>query len=164
MDAFEAYLSDEAFRLFQDKALREHACNTVEKLCKNNGPKDFMDKSQLYPIPAVIQSGGFDGLSKLVKNQQEKNTKKKNKVFWSFMLNHLINVTGDKDTFQSFVRDEMSSFLQDESKAETRVIRNQMKKENKRKINQVINLLLPAYFEHFNCHYFYYAAINKLHK
>jgi len=162
MDDFNEYLDSDGFRLFQDQPLRQHACRAVEELCKNNSSKDFVKRSQLHSIPTVIQAGGLEGLRKLVKQQTEKNTNKRNEKFWSFLSSHILISSHNKDSFTIFLRDYLASFLEDEAlSGNDKNHRNQIKKENKKKMTLAIDKVLPIYFEHFNCHYFYLAGQQK---
>jgi hypothetical protein len=161
MDKFETHLRSDRFLLFMDKTLRIHACEAVERFRKDHDP---VDRSQLHPIPAAIQAGGFEGLRKLVQNQRDKNTKEKNKVFWNFLFEHAFNPAAPKGSLQALIREnlEAEDFLRDEKEAgDDKQARGQIKKENKNRMNAAMERVLEIYFEHFNCHFYAHPDVKQ---
>ncbi len=151
---FKDYLDSADFQLFMDETLRANACRAVENYCQVGDP---VDTGQIRPIDSVIQAGGYEGLRTLVRRQREKNTKKKNKMFWNYIFDHVYNPSGkDPDSFLAMMREKLGQRLEDEN-VENRRERNRIKKENKALVNAAINKVLPVYFEHFCCHYLFYV-------
>ncbi len=161
--AYEAYLNSDAFHLFLDKTLRDHACEAVEELCGNYGAKDFITTSQLHSIPAAIQSGGKNALTRLIDHQRQKNSNEKKKVFWNFMSNQISRTIESRDCLYMAVKDQLASFLEDEiSAGDDKPLRNKIKKMNKNKIDSAISKVLSVYCEHLTSHYAYCAALNSV--
>jgi len=159
MDEYKTYLASDTFNIFMDQTLRGLACDTVEKLCCHYSPKDYLDRTQLQSISAVITAGGMDELTKLSSKQAKKeNINKKNKTFWSFVSSHIMLGSQDDTSFSMVIRQKVAQFLEDESAAEDKVNRKKIKKQNKVKLKLAVEQALPIYFEHFICHYAYCAA------
>ncbi|HLC14728.1 MAG TPA: hypothetical protein VJL89_00680 [Thermodesulfovibrionia bacterium] len=162
MTTLEEYIkpSDE-FLLFIDETLYQHACHAVEEFLLNYEP---VNKRQLYSIPAVIEAQGRSGLEDLIKNQREKNTKEKNKLFWEF----LFEIISKSSTFSltNLLVSELNkkSFLKDEETVTDKVQKKRIRKDNNAIIDKVIDKVLPVYFEHFNCHYFYKTSKELYHE
>ena len=76
-EAFRAYLDSDAFRLFMDKTLRDHACHTVENLCRDYDNEDYITSSQLHSISTILQSEGVTGLEKTNCSSKRKKFKRK---------------------------------------------------------------------------------------
>ena len=150
----EDYVHSDAFLLFVDKALRESACLAVDTFLKDNAP---IDTAQLQSIPSVIQAGGLDKLEELVVKQKEKNTKERNKKFWEFVYQLIFADPGPECSLRSIISSlqEVRKMLKKESGGLERKESKRIRKENKALVDQVINYVLPVYFEHFNCHYFF---------
>jgi hypothetical protein len=153
----EDYIASSEFILFQDETLLRNACEAVEHFLKMHTPAE---KAQLYSIPAVIQAAGLQGLKDLAENQRKKNTKEKNKEFWTFILSLLFDMPGiSRPVFalHAVVQKEpgVRALLQDESSVAEKSKQKQITKNNKKVIEMVIEHVLPTFFEHFNCHYFY---------
>lgn len=156
----EDYIASSEFILFQDETLLRNACEAVEHFLKMHTPAE---KAQLYSIPAVIQAAGLKGLKDLAENQRKKNTKEKNKEFWTFILSLLFDMPGiSRPVFalHTVVQKEpgVHALLQDESSISEKPKQSQIKKTNRKIIEMVMQLVLATYFEHFNCHYFYMTA------
>jgi len=160
MEDLETYLASDAFFLFQDQKLREHACMAVESFLDKFDP---VANHQLHSIPATIQAGGYEKLKELVKNQRDNHAKdekeeKRNKIFlfWNFIFEHVFSTSPGKDSFQAVLKEELEKqgYVKAED-AEDKKVRNQIKKENKAVVNRVTEQVLSVYFQHFNCHYFY---------
>lgn len=150
----EEYISTEKFSLFEDETLRNMACRAVEQFLQENKE---VKRSQLTPIPSVIQAGSLPFLERLVKNQKEKNSKETNKNFWLFMEN-ILSPTFTLDfslyrAIEAMLAEE--GLLEDEGASKEKVQQRQVRKANRERIKAVIKHCLPVYFEHFNCHYFY---------
>ncbi len=156
MSDIEKFLNGEAFLLFRDETLRDHACKAVEAFCEKN---KTVDKNQLHPIPAAIQARQMSGFRKLVEQQRKKNTKKENKAFWNFLFNLVLNSTPDKDALNTLIKErlEAENLLEEGTGIKDRAEQNRIKRENKEKMNLAMEKVLPIYFEHFNCHYFYHV-------
>jgi len=148
------YISSVQFRQFADDQLRKNACEIVEEFLRNN---QVIDKTQLYSMPAAVQAGGLNGLKFLIENQRKKNSKIRNKQFWEFLFQILFAQPGAEFSLRSVIAAELIKFsiLEDESKITDKRARNQLKKQNREKIEKVMNHALPIFIEHFNCHYFY---------
>jgi len=145
--------SDE-FLLFLDETLLQHACRAVEEFLLNYEP---VDKRQLYSIPAVIEAKGRSGLEDLIKNHREKNTKEKNKPFWEFISDIISKTSKYEFSLTLILKIELKkrSLLKDEETAINRTERNKIRNDNNAAIDKMLEKVLPVYFEHFNCHYFY---------
>jgi hypothetical protein len=147
-------MASNEFLLFIDETLHQHACRAVEEFLLNYEP---VDKRQLYSIPAVIEAKGRKALDGLIKKQSEKNTKEKNKLFWKF-ISEIISTTSKYEfSLTSLLKIELKkrSLLKDEETAINRTERNKIRNENNAAIDKMFEKVLPVYFEHFNCHYFY---------
>jgi hypothetical protein len=140
-DLLESY----SFHLLQDEAMRKNACQAVDHFLKDQKP---VKKAQLYAIPLVIQAKGLSGLRDLIDNQKNKNTKKENKAFWLFLSDIILSNSGHEFSLRKFL-------LQDETSAIEKKDQNKIRKANKAIVNEIMEYVLPIYFEHFNCHYFY---------
>lgn len=143
-----------AFCLLQDGAMRQAACRAVDHFLKNNRP---VKKAQLQSIPLVLQAKGLSGLRALIKNQKDKNTKTENKAFWLFLSNLILLDPGPEFSLRSFLlnQTQIKGMLKDETAAPERSEQKKIKKANKAILNEILEQVLPIYFEHFNCHYFY---------
>jgi hypothetical protein len=152
--SLESYIKSDDFRLFTDEPLRQNACRAVEKFLNDY---DAVNNSQLHSIPIVIQGGGFTALRDLAENQKKKNTKEKNKKFWEFLYDLIAANPGDDFSLRSFIQQQprIQGLLKDETKVSDKKEQKQIRKANKELIDKVIEQVLPIYFEHFNCHYFY---------
>ncbi len=152
--SLEAYIDSDDFRLFIDEALRQNACRAVEKFFDDYEP---VKNSQLHSIPIVIQSGGFTELRKLAENQKNKNTKEKNKKFWGFIYDLIVADPGTEFSLRSFIQKQLQiqGLLKDETGISDKKEQKQIRKVNKALIDEIVERVLPIYFEHFNCHYFY---------
>ena len=151
----EEYLKSDAFLLFQDEHLRLEACRAVDHfLQKASKPAE---KAQLHSIPSVIQAGGSTTLEKLTNKQIAKNTKLENKAFWQFIFDLVFSPDPPDYSLRLIVQKELidRGFLDDDMSAPTKPQQRQIRRGNKAKVDGVIDRLLPVYFEHFNCHYFY---------
>lgn len=150
----EEYLNSNAFFMFEDEALRQNACDAVERFLQENRP---VEKTQLHSIPAVIQAKGLGGIRKLIENQKSKNTKEENQKFWQFVFDLLFGVPGPEFSFRSLVQDALKNqdLLQDEASVSEKAHQKKIKKVNKDLLERVMNHTIAIYFEHFNCHYFY---------
>src|SRR3990170_3776081 len=56
------------------------------------------------------------------------------------------------------------SFLKDEETVTDKVQKKRIRKDNNAIIDKVIDKVLPVYFEHFNCHYFYKTSKELYHE
>jgi hypothetical protein len=149
-DLLESY----SFHLLQDEAMRKNACQAVDHFLKDQKP---VKKAQLYAIPLVIQAKGLSGLRDLIDNQKNKNTKKENKAFWLFLSDIILSNSGHEFSLRKFLLDQpqINALLQDETSAIEKKDQNKIRKANKAIVNEIMEYVLPIYFEHFNCHYFY---------
>lgn len=147
-------LKSNTFRLLQDESMRQAACRAVDHFLKDNKP---VKKAQLQSIPLVIQAKGLSGLRSLIENQRNKNTKTENKEFWLFLSNLILLDPGPDFSLRNFLLNntQIKSMLKDEAVAAERSEQRKIKKANKAILNGIIEQVLPIYFEHFNCHYFY---------
>lgn len=155
------YAESHAFRLFCDERLRQHACQSVELFLEKH---TAVKKSQLHPIPSVIQAKGLSGLESLTDNQKTKNTKQENKEFWEFIHNLIVANPGPDFSLRTFLKKEpeISQLFEDETKSEVKTEQKSIKKANKKILDTIINQILSTYFEHFNCHYFYKVNLSKV--
>jgi hypothetical protein len=150
----EEYLTSEPFALFEDETLRNLACGAVETFLKENSK---VKRSQLSPIPSVIQAGSLSFLEQLVENQKSKNSKEENKKFWLF-VSDLLSPTSTLDvSFYKAVENRLGEegLLQDENSVSEKSQKKRIRRANRDQIKAAIKYCLPVYFEHFNCHYFY---------
>ena len=155
------YINSLRFLRFQDKELRIFACDLVDHFLENYSP---VKGSQLNLIPAIIQAYGLNGLKELIDNQRNKNTYEKNKIFWGFLHNVVFDDAADSgNSLRRFVVKELSAYrdesgaaiFDDEANYSDRVGKKKAKKENNKMVERALNELVKAFFEHFNCHYFY---------
>ncbi|QTA92055.1 hypothetical protein [Desulfonema magnum] len=149
-----AYIKSDAFRLFLDEPLRRNACEAVEKFLDSHA---HIDNVQLHSIPSVIQGGGTKGFKDLVENQKKKNTKAKNKKFWEFLDDLVFASPGPEFSLRSFIRQQsgVQELLRDETRVSEKREQKQIRKANRALVDEIMKHVLPIYFEHFNCHYFY---------
>ena len=152
VDTFDFKVS--SFHLLQDEAMRQNACQAVELFLKDHTP---VKNAQLRSIPIVIQAKGLSGLKDLIENQKNKNTKKDNKVFWEFMWELILAYPGPQFSLRYFLQNQpqIKVLLKDETSPPGKIEQKQARKANKAVIDQIMENVLPIYFEHFNCHYFY---------
>lgn len=149
-DLLESY----SFYLLQDEAMRQNACHAVDHFLKDQKP---IKKAQLYAIPLVIQTKGLSELRGLIENQKNKNTKKENKAFWLFLSDLILSNPGPEFSLRKFLLDQpqIKALLQDETSAIEKKEQKKIWKANKTIVDEIMEYVLPVYFEHFNCHYFY---------
>jgi len=149
-DLLESY----SFHLLQDEAMRKNACQAVNHFLKDQKP---VKKAQLHTIPLVIQAKGFSGLRDLIDKQKKKNTKKENKAFWLFLSDVILSNPGPKFSLRYFLHNQsqINVLLQDETSTIEKKDQNKIRKANKAIVDEIMEYVLPVYFEHFNCHYFY---------
>lgn len=152
--SIKTYIESDEFRLFLDESLRQNACNAVEKFLDSH---EHIDNVQLHSIPGVIQGGGMAGFKDLVEKQKMRNTKLKNKKFWEFLHGLVFATPGSEYSLRSFIaaQPRIQDLLKDETEASDKKGQKQIRKANKVLVEEVITYVLPIYFEHFNCHYFY---------
>ncbi|MDM8525790.1 hypothetical protein QUF80_20655 [Desulfococcaceae bacterium HSG8] len=152
--SLETYFKSDEFRLFLDQPLRQNACNAVEKYLDSHA---HIDNVQLHSIPNVIQGGGIAGFRDLVENQKKKNSKAKNKKFWEFLYDLIFATPGPEFSLRSFIaaQPRIQDLLDDETKVSEKKEQKRIRKSNKALLEEAIAHVLPIYFEHFNCHYFY---------
>lgn len=150
----EDYFRSDEFLLFLDETLREKACMAVDEFLENNSP---IDNNQLHSISSVIQAGSRKTLEDLVVNQKEKNTKEKNKKFWEFVYRLIFMDDGPEFSLRSVISNlkEIRKRFEPETGNMEKKERAGVRKKNKDLVNQVIDFVLPFYFEHFTCHYYY---------
>ncbi len=150
----EGIIQSDVFQLLQDEDLRKNACQAVDHFLKEHKP---VKNAQLHAIPLIIQSQGFSGLRNLIENQKKKNTKKDNRAFWKFMADLILASAAPALSLRSFLQNQspIQVLLQDEAAATERKNQKQIRKANKAIIDGLMERILPVYFEHFNCHYFY---------
>ncbi len=152
------YIQTPDYLLFRDEALRQHACESVERFLADYSP---VDNVQLHSIPVVIQAGGLGSLRYLIENQKKKNTKEKNRKFWEFLAEHIEAEPARETAFRTAVQEAMGKqdgLIEDESKMVEKVEKKIMRRINKARVEEVMDQTLSIYFEHFNCHYFYAKA------
>ncbi len=159
----DSYLKSHDFLLYIDEALRKNACQAVEKFLEDNAP---IDNVQLHSIPSVIQSGGLNQLKKLTENQIKKTTKAKNRKFWEFVFEIIFADPGSDFSLRYIIKNHprIREYLNDEESVSEKKEQKKIRKENKMLTDRVINYVLPVYFEHFNCHYFYKAGRGAGHE
>lgn len=155
------YLNSLRFLRFQDKELRIFASGLVDHFLENHLPAKG---TQLNSIPAIIQAYGLRGLKELIDNQRSKNTNEKNKAFWQFLHNVVCDdTTESKNSLRRFVVEELSkhrdesgtAILDDDANYSDKVGKKKARRENNKAVERVLNELIKAFFEHFNCHYSY---------
>ena len=148
------FMQSNSFHLLQDEAMRKNACQAVDHFLKDQKP---VKNAQLYAIPLVIQAKGLSGLRDLIDNQKSKNTKKENKKFWLFLSDLILSNPGPEFSLRKFLLDQpqIKALLQDETSAIEKKEQKKIRKANKVFVNEIVEYVLPVYFEHFNCHYFY---------
>ena len=151
----ESYLKSDDFLLFVDETLRQHACKAVEKFLEKNEP---VKKKQLHAITTAIEGNGLKALQELTKNQKDKNTNNKNKLFWTFLNDYIIDK--QKTDFQPLfvflqTQSVIKDMLEDESSVSDKKEKKGIRRRNKEKIETIMNKIISKYFEHFNCHFFY---------
>lgn len=158
------YLESQAFFLFMDEDLRREASKAVEQFFRRTLKP--ADKAQLYSIPSIIQAGGRSALERLARKQMEKNTKPENKAFWQFIFDLLFNADPPDFALRYYLQQHLAAlgFLQEDTAGSTKPEQRQIRKANRAKIESVIDTLLPVYFEHFNCHYFFRLQQGGLHE
>lgn len=149
-DLLESY----SFYLLQDEAMRKNACQAVDHFLKAQQPVKY---AQLHAIPPVMQAKGLSGLRGLIDNQKSKNTKKENKKFWLFLSDLILSNPGPEFSLRKFLLDQpqIKALLQDETSAIGKKEQKKIRKANKAIVDEIMEYVLPVYFEHFNCHYFY---------
>ncbi len=142
------------FHLLQDEAMRQNASSAVDYFLKKQTP---VKNAQLHSIPIVIQAKGLSEIRDLIESQKNKNTKINNKKFWEFMWELILANPGPQFSLRYFLQNQpqIKALLKDESSAPGKIEKKQVRKANKAFIEQVMEHVLPIYFEHFNCHYFY---------
>lgn len=152
IDAFD--FGTHSFHILIDEALRQNACRAVDLFLKDHTP---VRNAQLHSIPIVLQARGLSGLKDLIENQKEKNTKKDNSEFWKFMWELILSNADQEFSLRHFLlnQPQIKAFLKDESSAPGKIEQKQIRKANKTFIEMIMEHVLPIYFEHFNCHYFY---------
>lgn len=148
------FMESDFFHLLQDEAMRKNACQAVDHFLKDKKP---VKNAQLHAIPLVIQDKGLSRLRALIDKQKSKNTKKENKAFWLFLSDIILSNSGPEFSLRKFLLDQpqIQALLQDEATAIEKKDQNKIRKANNAIVNEVIEHVLPVYFEHFNCHYFY---------
>jgi hypothetical protein len=148
------FMKSDSFHLLQDEAMRKNACHAVDHFLKDQKP---VKKVQLYAIPLVIQAKGLSGLRGLIDNQKNKNTKQENKAFWLFLSDLILSNSGPEFSLRKFLLDlpQIKALLQDETSATEKKEQKKIRKANKAVVDEIMEYVLPVYFEHFNCHYFY---------
>lgn len=148
----ENLLSFLELRVFEDETLREAAYGAVNTYFQDNpDPKKRTKNTQLHSIPEVIHALGLSGLQRLAKNQSDKNTSEVNKIFWQF-VRRLLESPTDNLSIHYLVNQEAERQIQGLSeKGETGLSDRQFKKLRQ----ELLEKVLPIYFEHFLCHYFY---------
>jgi hypothetical protein len=148
------FLESYSFHLLQDEAMRKNACQAVDHFLNDKKP---VKNTQLHSIPLVLQSKGFAGLRDLIDNQKSKNTKKENKAFWLFLSDLILSNPGPEFSLRHFLHNQpqINALLQNESTAKEKKEQKKIQKANKAIVDEIVEHVLPVYFEHFNCHYFY---------
>jgi hypothetical protein len=143
-----------SFHLLRDEAMRQNACQAVDLFLKDNVP---VKNAQLRSIPIVIQAKGLSGLRNLIENQKNKTTKKDNSAFWKFIWELILAYPGPQFSLRYFLQNQpqIMVLLKDETSPPGKIEQKQARKANKAAIDQIMENVLPIYFEHFNCHYFY---------
>lgn len=149
-DLLESY----SFHLLQDEAMRKNACQAVDHFLNDKKP---IKNTQLHSIPLVLQAKGLSGLRDLIDKQKSKNTKKENKAFWLFLSDIILSNSCSEFSLRYFLHNQpqIKVLLQDEASATEKKDQNKIRKANKAITNEIMEHVLPVYFEHFNCHYFY---------
>jgi len=152
--SLETYFKSDEFRLFLDEPLHQNACNAVEKFLDSH---EHIDNVQLHSIPGVIQGGGMAGFKDLVEKQKKRNTKLRNKKFWEFLYDLVFATPGPEHSLRSFIaaQPRIQNLLEDETMASEIKEQKRIRKANKALVEEAMAYILPIYFEHFNCHYFY---------
>lgn len=142
------------FRLLQDEAMRQAACQAVDHFLKNNRP---VKKAQLHSIPLILQAKGLSGLRTLIENQKNKNTKPENRAFWVFLSNLILLDPAPEFSLRYFLQNqtEIRALFREPTAESELKEQKRIKKSNKAILNEILEQVLPIYFEHFNCHYFY---------
>jgi hypothetical protein len=151
------YLVLPDYLLFLDETLRQQACLTVDSYL--GAHEKHAKKTQLYSITAVIKAGGLGTLKDLVEKQKSKNTNTENKIFWEFIFSLFDKgITSPPEfSLRAIVAKDLQKWgvVTDESGASEKAEQKRIKKANDRIIETIIDAVLPIYFEHFTCHYFY---------
>ncbi len=152
--SIETYINSDEFRFFLDEPLRQNACQAVEAFFNDFTP---VNNVQLHSVPTVIQAGGLKALKDLMENQKKKNTKEINQKFWEFLYNLFFGNPGPEFSLRSFIEAQprVQGLLEDETNVSDKKEQKQIRKANKAKVEEIMAQVLPVYFEHFNCHYFY---------
>ena len=148
------YIRSDEFRLFLDVPLRQNACKAVEIFLDSH---ERIDNVQLHSIPSVIQGGGMKGLRDLVEKQKKKNTRKKNKKFWEFLSDIVSASSNSEFSLRTLIQEQpqVKEMLGDDTRASEKKEQKQIRRANKAVVAEIMEHILPIYFEHFNCHYFY---------
>ncbi|MCP5109098.1 MAG: hypothetical protein GY950_37295 [bacterium] len=157
-DEFQAvtgFLGSADFRVFLDETLLSRACQAVDYFLENH---KGIKNSQLHAISPLIRSGGLKALMELIKNQKDKNSSETNKAFWNFVY-RLVEPGADNPDFSLYrqISQQLAAerILEDTAQAADKKAAKTLKKNNKKKIDRVMDEVIPVYFEHFTCHYFY---------
>ncbi|HPQ40869.1 MAG TPA: hypothetical protein PLV45_10895 [bacterium] len=141
------------FKVLLDEGLRQKACEAAEAI---ELPK-AISKSQLYVIPSVIQSSGLVGLRALAEHQKEKKKDDEIKAFWSFIDDLLNPNPNEKKSLcryaEKLLRDK--NLLKDESESDSKQEKKAIRKDNKAKVDELMESIIGVYFEHFTCQFFY---------
>ncbi|CAN2041391.1 hypothetical protein GMMP15_440009 [Candidatus Magnetomoraceae bacterium gMMP-15] len=164
--SFENYFKSEDFLHFQDKILRENAYKAAERFIAERFIHDYkpVKNGQLHSISVIIQGSNLSGLKDLIENQKKKNTKEINKQFWEFIHKLIFDIPGSSFSLRSILKTELENqkLLQDETGvSEEKLKLKQVRKNNKRLIDEFLNRVLLIYFEHFNNHYFYKTKMSE---
>ncbi len=150
--AVDRLTATDEFHNFLDESLRENACRAVDTFLEKHEP---VDNTQLHGIPGVVKAAGLGGLRKLVDKQKSKNTKKKNQEFWGFLHELIFATPGPEYSIRHYAVTIAGDLIKDESGGSEKKEQKRIRKENKAIVEDIVARLLPTYFEHFNCHYFY---------
>ncbi len=153
----DVFVKSPEFQIFIDEALCKNACDAVEKYLDDNRGQKIVKRSQLKSIHSIIHSFGYNGIKQLIENQKQKNTNKINRQFWNYMHDIILEPSGIEFSLRTLVQTklEQEGLLEDMNRLSEKSKLNKAKKENKAKIQKTMEIVLPFYFEHFNCHYFY---------
>ena len=150
----ENIVSSKAFLLFLDEKLRKNACNAADKFLSGNRP---VKNTQLQAILPVVQANGLSALKDLAEQQRNKNTNERNRKFWEFIHGLVIAEQGSEFSLRSMIKDhpDVRKLLKDEGATSERLEQRRIRRENRDLIDTLVDRVLPVYFEHFTCHYFY---------
>ncbi|WP_028324730.1 hypothetical protein [Desulfatirhabdium butyrativorans] len=136
---------------FVDEPLREKAIAFAEHLLEEG---IRVKRHQLHSIPTAIQAGGLKELLRLAKKQAERETR--NKTFWLNIRDHIDDSRSqDKSTLYHTVRTALLGWgkIEDEETVSDDVRKKQIRKQNRKVIEAVMDDVVNTYFEHFRCHY-----------